>query len=47
VTFRRDGPHANGFVLLASNSVQEAQDMAAIASAATLAGRIPVLRGTS
>ena len=32
-----------GFALLASNSVQEAQDMAAIASAATLAGRIPVL----
>ena len=28
-----------GFALLASNSVQEAQDMAAIASAATLAGR--------
>ena len=32
-----------GFALLASNSVQEAQDMAAIASAATLAGRLPVL----
>ena len=32
-----------GFALLASNSVQEAQDLAAIASAATLAGRIPVL----
>ena len=32
-----------GFALLASNSVQEAQDMAVIASAATLAGRIPVL----
>jgi pyruvate-ferredoxin/flavodoxin oxidoreductase len=32
-----------GFALLASNSVQEAQDMAAIASAATLTGRIPVL----
>jgi len=32
-----------GFALLASNSVQEAQDMAAIASAATLVGRIPVL----
>ena len=32
-----------GFALLASNSVQEAQDMAAVASAATLAGRIPVL----
>ena len=34
---------ATGFALLAANSVQEAQDMAAIASAATLAGRIPVL----
>ncbi|MGB4062197.1 MAG: pyruvate:ferredoxin (flavodoxin) oxidoreductase [Azonexus sp.] len=32
-----------GFALLSSNSVQEAQDMAAIASAATLAGRLPVL----
>jgi len=32
-----------GFALLASNSVQEAHDLAAIASAATLAGRIPVL----
>jgi pyruvate-ferredoxin/flavodoxin oxidoreductase len=32
-----------GFALLASNSVQEAQDMAAIASASTLAGRLPVL----
>ena len=32
-----------GFALLASNSVQEAQDLAAIASAATLAGRLPVL----
>jgi hypothetical protein len=32
-----------GFALLASNSVQEAHDMAAIATAATLAGRIPVL----
>ncbi|MGE0012233.1 MAG: pyruvate:ferredoxin (flavodoxin) oxidoreductase [Azoarcus sp.] len=32
-----------GFALLASNSVQEAQDMAVIASAASLAGRIPVL----
>ncbi|MGE5946465.1 MAG: pyruvate:ferredoxin (flavodoxin) oxidoreductase, partial [Betaproteobacteria bacterium] len=32
-----------GFALLASNSVQEAQDMAAIASAATLAGRIPMV----
>ncbi len=34
---------ATGFALLASNSVQEAQDMAAIATAATLAGRVPVL----
>ena len=34
---------ATGFALLASNSVQEAQDMAAIATAATLVGRIPVL----
>ncbi len=34
---------ATGFALLASNSVQEAHDMAAIASAATLAGRLPVL----
>ncbi|MBI2277875.1 MAG: pyruvate:ferredoxin (flavodoxin) oxidoreductase [Dechloromonas sp.] len=34
---------ATGFAMLASNSVQEAHDMAAIASAATLAGRIPVL----
>ena len=34
---------ATGFALLASNSPQEAQDLAAIASAATLAGRIPVL----
>jgi pyruvate-ferredoxin/flavodoxin oxidoreductase len=34
---------ATGFSLLASNSVQEAHDMAAIATAATLAGRIPVL----
>ena len=34
---------ATGFALLASNSVQEAHDMAAIATAATLAGRIPVL----
>ncbi len=32
-----------GFALLSSNSVQEAQDMAAIASAATLAGRLPLL----
>ena len=34
---------ATGFALLASNSVQEAHDMAVIATAATLAGRIPVL----
>jgi len=34
---------STGFALLASNSVQEAQDMAAIATAATLTGRIPVL----
>ncbi|MCB4358322.1 pyruvate:ferredoxin (flavodoxin) oxidoreductase [Quatrionicoccus australiensis] len=34
---------ATGFALLSSNSVQEAHDMAAIATAATLAGRIPVL----
>jgi len=34
---------ATGFALLASNSVQEAHDMAAIATASTLAGRIPVL----
>ncbi|MDP3537775.1 MAG: pyruvate:ferredoxin (flavodoxin) oxidoreductase [Azonexus sp.] len=34
---------ATGFALLASNSVQEAHDMAAIATSATLAGRIPVL----
>jgi pyruvate-ferredoxin/flavodoxin oxidoreductase len=32
-----------GFALLASNSVQEAQDMAAIAQAATLESRIPFL----
>jgi pyruvate-ferredoxin/flavodoxin oxidoreductase len=32
-----------GFALLSSNSVQEAHDMAAIATAATLAGRMPVL----
>ncbi|MCU0488896.1 MAG: pyruvate:ferredoxin (flavodoxin) oxidoreductase, partial [Anaerolineales bacterium] len=32
-----------GFALLASNSVQEAQDMAAIAHAATLEARIPFL----
>lgn len=34
---------ATGFALLASNSVQEAHDFAAIASSATLRGRIPVL----
>lgn len=34
---------ATGCGLLASNSVQEAQDMALIAQAATLAGRIPVI----
>ena len=34
---------ATGFALLASNSVQEAHDLAAIASAATLAWLIPVL----
>ncbi len=32
-----------GFALLAANSVQEAQDFALIAQAASLAGRIPVL----
>ncbi len=32
-----------GFALLASNSVQEVMDMALIAQAATLAGRVPVL----
>lgn len=32
-----------GFALLASNSVQEAQDMAAIAQAATLRSRVPFL----
>ncbi|WP_020562688.1 pyruvate:ferredoxin (flavodoxin) oxidoreductase [Methylosarcina fibrata] len=32
-----------GFALLASNSVQEAQDFALIAQAATLAGRIPIV----
>ncbi len=32
-----------GFTILASNSVQEAQDMAAIAHAATLQTRVPVL----
>ena len=34
---------ATGFALLAANSVQEAHDFAAIATAATLAGRVPVL----
>ena len=34
---------ATGFALLASNSVQEAHDMALISQAATLASRIPVL----
>ncbi|MCP5160923.1 MAG: pyruvate:ferredoxin (flavodoxin) oxidoreductase [Hahellaceae bacterium] len=34
---------ATGFALLASNSVQEAHDLALIAQAATLEGRIPVL----
>ncbi|MBS1189553.1 MAG: nifJ [Rhodocyclaceae bacterium] len=34
---------ATGFAQLASNSVQEAQDFAAIATLATLTGRIPVL----
>ena len=34
---------ATGFALLASNSVQEAQDLAAIGTAASLAGRIPLL----
>ncbi|MFZ5473774.1 MAG: pyruvate:ferredoxin (flavodoxin) oxidoreductase, partial [Pseudomonadota bacterium] len=34
---------ATGFALLAANSVQEAQDMALIAQAATLQGRVPVL----
>ncbi|NTV11825.1 MAG: pyruvate:ferredoxin (flavodoxin) oxidoreductase, partial [Zoogloea sp.] len=34
---------ATGFALLASNSVQEAQDFAAIATAASLAGSLPVL----
>jgi pyruvate-ferredoxin/flavodoxin oxidoreductase len=32
-----------GWALLASNSVQEAQDLAAIAQAATLKGRVPIL----
>ncbi|MDD2991551.1 MAG: pyruvate:ferredoxin (flavodoxin) oxidoreductase [Zoogloea sp.] len=34
---------ATGCALLASNSVQEAQDMALVAQAATLAGRVPVI----
>lgn len=34
---------ATGCALLASNSVQESQDMALIAQAATLAGRMPVI----
>ncbi|NLF53102.1 MAG: pyruvate:ferredoxin (flavodoxin) oxidoreductase [Thauera phenolivorans] len=34
---------ATGFALLASNSVQEAHDLAAIATAATMNGRVPVL----
>ena len=34
---------ATGFALLASNSVQEAQDMALIAHAATLSARVPFL----
>lgn len=34
---------STGFALLASGSVQEAQDMAAIAQTASLAGRLPVL----
>ncbi len=34
---------ATGCALLASSSVQEAQDMALIAQAATLAGRVPVI----
>jgi len=34
---------ATGFAMLASNSVQEVMDMALIAQAATLEGRIPVL----
>ncbi|MBK6742864.1 MAG: pyruvate:ferredoxin (flavodoxin) oxidoreductase [Hydrogenophilales bacterium] len=34
---------ATGCAMLAANSVQEAQDMALIAEAATLAGRIPVV----
>ncbi len=37
------GTRQTGFALLASNSVQEAQDMAAIAHAATLETRIPFL----
>jgi pyruvate-ferredoxin/flavodoxin oxidoreductase len=34
---------ATGFALLASNSVQEAQDMALVAQAATLSARVPIL----
>ena len=34
---------ATGFAFLASNSVQEAQDFALIAQAATLAARIPIV----
>jgi len=34
---------STGFAMLASNSVQEAMDMALIAQAATLEGRIPIL----
>jgi pyruvate-ferredoxin/flavodoxin oxidoreductase len=34
---------ATGFAFLSSNSVQEAQDMALIAQAATLEGRVPIL----
>ena len=35
---------ATGFALLASNSVQEAQDLALIAHASTLEARVPFLR---
>lgn len=34
---------STGFAMLAANSVQEVQDFAAIAQAATMAGRVPVL----
>jgi pyruvate-ferredoxin/flavodoxin oxidoreductase len=34
---------STGFAMLASNSVQEVMDFAAIAQAATLRGRVPVL----